>query len=84
MFLRPREVDRKAVQQKLKEAGIPTMVYYAKPMHMQDAFAGTDSAIADCLVTEKLCSTVLSLPIDPYKSKEDVGFVVEKLKEVIS
>lgn len=80
----PEGTDRKALQGKLKEAGIPTMVYYAKPMHHQGAFAGTDSAIADCPVTERLCSTVLSLPLDPYKMKEDVDLVVKKLKEALA
>ncbi len=80
----PEEVDRKAVQAKLKEKGIPSMVYYAKPMHCQGAFAETDSAIADCPVTEQLCATVLSLPIDPYKTKEDIDFVVDELKRALS
>lgn len=79
----PVGVDRKALQAKLKEKGIPSMVYYAKPMHMQGAFAETDSAIADCPVTEKLCSTVLSLPIDPYKSKDEIDFVVAELKKAL-
>ena len=79
----PDGVDRKEVQAKLKAAGIPSMVYYAKPMHLQGAFAGTDSANADCPVTEKLCATVLSLPLDPYKSKEDVDSVIYELKKAI-
>lgn len=79
----PVDVDRKEIQAKLKEAGIPSMVYYAKSMHLQGAFEGTDSANADCPVTEKLCATVLSLPIDPYKSREDVDLVVEELKKAI-
>lgn len=79
----PDGVDRKEVQAKLKLAGIPSMVYYAKPMHLQGAFAGTASANADCPVTEKLCTTVLSLPLDPYKSKEDVDLVVSELKKAI-
>lgn len=79
----PDGTDRKEVQDKLKTVGIPSMVYYAKPMHMQGAFAGTESADADCPVTEKLCSTVLSLPLDPYKSKEDIDFVVSELKKAI-
>ncbi len=59
------------------------MVYYAKPMHLQGAFRGTDSEKSDCLVTEKLCKTVLSLPIDPYKTEEDVLTVVNELKKVL-
>lgn len=80
----PDGTDRKSVQAKLMESGIPSMVYYAKPMHLQGAFAGTDSAVADCPVTEELCATVLSLPIDPYKTREEIDFVVEKLKEALA
>jgi dTDP-4-amino-4,6-dideoxygalactose transaminase len=79
----PESVDRKSVQAKLKAAGIPSMVYYAKPMHKQGAFAGTDSAVADCPIAEKLCRTVLSLPLDPYKTKEDVDYVVTELKKAL-
>ncbi len=80
----PAGVDRKKVQADLKAAGIPTMVYYAKPMHLQGAFEGTDSAVADCPVTERLCTTVLSLPLDPYKAKEDIDFVVAEMKKVLA
>ena len=76
----PEHVDRQSVQNSLKVQGIPTMVYYAKPMHLQGAFERTDSAIADCPVTEKLCKSVLSLPMYPYMAKEDVDVVVEALK----
>lgn len=79
----PEGTDRKEIQAALKAAGIPSMVYYAKPMHHQGAFEGTDSACADCAVTEKLCSTVLSLPIDPYKTKEDIDLVVSELKKAL-
>ena len=79
----PAFVDRKELQAKLKAAGIPSMVYYAKPMHYQGAFAGTDSAVADCPVTEQLCATVLSLPLDPYKTKEDVDFIVAEMKKAL-
>ncbi len=79
----PDGIDRSKVQSKLKDAGIPSMVYYAKPMHLQDAFRGTDSEKSDSFVTEKLCKTVLSLPIDPYKTEEDVLTVVNELKKVL-
>ena len=56
------------------------MIYYKKPMHKQGAFAGTYSAEADCPVTDEICETVLSLPLDPYKTEEDVMTVVEAIK----
>ena len=75
--------NRGEIQAKLKEAGIPSMVYYPKPMHLHGAFAGTDSAKADCPVTERLCKTVLSLPLDPYKTREEIETVVSALKKAL-
>ena len=80
----PERIDRSKVQAELKAEGIPSMVYYAKPMHLQGAFTGTDSVNADCPVTERLCNTVLSLPIDPYKTEDDVNLVVKVLKNVLN
>ena len=70
----PLDVNRSELQAKLKEAGIPSMVYYA----------GTDSAIADCPVTERLAKTVLSLPLHPYMDSKEVSFVVQKIKEALA
>ena len=56
----PEKMDHAKLQEEMKKAGIPTMVYYPWPMHGQGAFAGTDSAKADCPVTERLCRTVLA------------------------
>lgn len=75
--------NRGEIQAKLKEAGVPSMVYYPKPMHLHGAFAGTDSAEADCPVTERLCKTVLSLPLDPYKTREEIETVVSALKKAL-
>ena len=79
----PVGTDRAALQAKLKEQGIPTMVYYPRAMHLQGAFEGTDSAVADCPVTAQLCDTVLSLPMHPYLTKEQVDTVVSALKQVL-
>lgn len=77
----PQGTDRNKVQEFMRSKGIPTMVYYAKPMHMQGAFAGTLSSIADCPVTEDLCERVLSLPIHPYMTEEMVCEVADDLLE---
>ncbi len=78
----PERLSRDGVQAALKEAGIPSMVYYMKPMHMQEAFAGTDSARADCPVTEQLCQCVLSLPMHPYMTEEEVKKVTDVLRSL--
>lgn len=80
----PEEVSRPELQEKLKAKGIPTMVYYPKPMHLQGAFEGTDSAAAECPVTERLCSTVLSLPMHPYLTEEDVKETANALMECLA
>ena len=79
----PPEADRAALQARLKEQDIPTMVYYMKPMHLQGAFAGTDSADADCPVTERLCKTVLSLPMHPYLTEDDIKKVTAALVKAL-
>ena len=75
----PEKVNREQLQAKMREIGIPTMVYYAKPMHRQGAFAGTDSEQAECPVTEQLCKNVLSLPMHPYMDEEQIAFIAEHL-----
>ena len=79
----PQGVDRTALQKRLDEQGIPTMVYYPKPMHRQGAFVGTDSAKADCPVTERLCQSVLSLPMGPYLTETDALFAAAALRSAV-
>ena len=80
----PDPEKRAEVQAYLKNRGIPTMIYYVKPMHEQGAFAGTRSAEANCPVTEELCKSVLCLPIHPYLSEEEIDRTVTALKEALS
>lgn len=74
--------QRDSVQAALKERGIPTMVYYPKPMQEQTAF-GEVRAYVDRPNTRKLCETVLSLPMHPYLEEETVRQVAEALKECL-
>lgn len=66
---------RDKLQSELKAAGIPSMVYYPKPMHRQEAFADYEYDDADFPNTIKLCDTVLSLPMHPYLGDEDSKIV---------
>ena len=79
----PEGTDRARIQSELKAEGVPTNIYYIKPMHFQGAFKGTRSSIADCPVTERLCKTVLCLPIHPYLKKEEADLVCNKLLKCI-
>lgn len=75
--------ERDALQAKLKEKGIPSMVYYTKPMHKQGAFSEYDYDDNDFKVTNELCDTVLSLPMHPYLKKNEVGKVCNIIIDTI-
>jgi dTDP-4-amino-4,6-dideoxygalactose transaminase len=75
--------ERDMLQAKLKENGIPSMIYYVKPMHKQDAFSELVNDDSDYGVTNRLCDTVLSLPIHPYLKKDDVEDVCKVISMVI-
>lgn len=68
----PEGADRDALQAKLGEQGVPTMVYYPKPMHEQKAFEGACLCPDGCPVTKRLCETVLSLPMGSYLAETDI------------
>lgn len=71
--------QRNALQTALKEKGIPTMVYYPKPMHMQTAFEELGYKAGDFPVTEMLCDCVLSLPMHPYLTETDVEYIIKSV-----
>lgn len=76
------EKQRNLMQQKLKENGVPSMIYYRKGMHAEGAFADIEYN-GESSVTEKLCQTVLSLPMHPYLTKDTVesicGIICENM-----
>lgn len=74
--------ERERLQAKLKENGIPSMVYYVKPLHRQGAFAEKFGNM-ELSVTEKLCEIVLSLPICPYIEEKDIASVISTIKEFL-
>ena len=66
------EEMRDRLQARLKEQGIPAMVYYPRPLHLQQAFAACQHKVGDLPVAEAACKRVLSLPMHPYMSEADV------------
>ena len=69
--------QRDAVQAALKAEGIPSMVYYPKPMHLQTSFASVIPGLTGnlCPVATSLCNRVLSLPMHPYLTIEEIDTV---------
>lgn len=72
--------QRYSLQATLKEQGIPSMIYYIKPMHKQGAFANLEFDENDFEVTNELSDIVLSLPMHPYLTEEDVKAVCKVIK----
>lgn len=75
---------REGLQAYLKEKGIPSMVYYPKPMHRQKAFENVESEEKHFANTTELCDRVLALPIHPYMSRDDIGQVVDHIREYLN
>lgn len=76
---------RDSLQAHLKEQGIPSMVYYPTPMHLQTAFkpdgsGGSYITGRECRTSTKLCKTVLSLPMHPFLTDEEIHFISEFIK----
>lgn len=69
----PDSIGRDKMQTHLKEKGIPSMVYYPKPMHLQKAFEGKCIILPGGYpITEGLCREVLSLPMGPYLAGKEI------------
>ncbi len=80
----PQRISRNVLQMFLKENGIPTAIYYPKPMHAQKAFLGKGMQGSSFERTESLCASVLSLPIGPYIAHEEVALVVDRLEHFLA
>ena len=74
--------QRDKLQAGLKSKGIPSMIYYPKPMHSQKAFAGLKAYGAGCPITDSLCDRVLSLPIHPYLGEVDQEFIISSVLKI--
>jgi len=71
--------NRDEVQAKLKEQGIPTAVHYPMPLHLQECFAYLGYKKGDFPISEIVSSEIMSLPMNPYLSIEEVKYISEKL-----
>ncbi len=67
----------------MKEAGIPSAVYYKKPMHLQTAFSGKQIEAVSCAVTEGICKKCLALPFHPYMEDAEIDAVCESVKKAV-
>ena len=74
--------NREAVMKKLQEAGVPSSIYYFKALHQHKAFAAY-APKGGLPVCEKLANRVLSLPMHPYVTDEQIDRVVAAVKAAV-
>jgi dTDP-4-amino-4,6-dideoxygalactose transaminase len=79
----PAGIDRDAVASRLKAAGVPTAVYYAKPLHRQTAYRDYPVAGNGLPVSERLANEVLSLPMHPYLDESVQDRVAAELEAAL-
>ena len=72
--------DRASVQTRLKDAGIPTAVYYVKPLHLLEAFSDLGYKEGDFPNSEAASERVFSLPFHPYLTGEEIQKVCRPLQ----
>jgi len=71
---------RDALKEHLEHHGVPTMVYYPVPLHLQQAYRRDNAPEGSFPVTERLSKTVLSLPIHTEMTPADLDFICSTLK----
>lgn len=78
-----KDTDRNALKNHLQEKGIPAMIYYPVPMHMQNAYKYLGYQEGDFPVSEELCRTVLSLPMHTELSDQQLEYIIETINHYI-
>jgi dTDP-4-amino-4,6-dideoxygalactose transaminase len=76
-----RSYDRERLQSHLGQAGIGTVVHYPIPPHLQDAYRDLDLPEGSFPLSEAIHREVISLPIGPHMSDEQVGAVIAAVKD---
>lgn len=73
--------DRDKLKAYLESKGIPTMIYYPVPLHLQKAYAQPEYPVGSFAVTESLSKTVLSLPIHTEMTEAQLSYICNAIKE---
>jgi UDP-2-acetamido-2-deoxy-ribo-hexuluronate aminotransferase len=71
--------DRDRLQKYLTDQGIPTMIYYPLPTHLQKGYLDLGYSNGDFPISESLCEKVLSLPIHSESKEEEITYICEHI-----
>ena len=75
--------NRDLLKEKLANKGIPSMIYYPIPLHLQKAYINLNEEKENFPITEMLSKQVLSLPIHTEMSKTQLNYIINTIKECI-
>jgi len=78
-----RSGNRDALQAYLKERGIGTAIHYPKPVHLQPFYSKQNDTRGQFPVAEKACDEILSLPMYPEMTEEQVRIVAAEIKGML-
>jgi UDP-2-acetamido-2-deoxy-ribo-hexuluronate aminotransferase len=72
--------NRDELKEYLEKRGIPSMIYYPVPLHLQKAYRRAEFGEESFPVTEKLSKSVISLPMHTEMKREELAFICESIR----
>ena len=75
--------DRDGVRAALQARGVETAIHYPRPIHLQRAYEGLGYAPGSLPHTERACTHVMSLPLFPEMTDEQVEYAAATLAEIV-
>lgn len=79
----PCGVNRERVMARLKDAGVPSAIYYAKPLHLQSIYRRYPTAGNGLPTSERLATEVMSLPMHPYLDEATQDRIADALQAAL-
>ncbi len=76
-----RHPERDALQKKLSDEGVQTIIHYPIPPHLSGAYSDMEFKRGDFPVAEKMANELLSLPIGPHQARESIDFVCSEISQ---
>ncbi len=76
-----RAKNRNKLKKFLESRGIGTGIYYSKPLHLQPVYKNLNFRNVNLPITERLAKEVLSLPLHPYLTEEEINYVISSIRD---
>tara|TARA_Y100000741_G_scaffold273344_1_gene213442 strand:+ start:951 stop:2069 length:1119 start_codon:yes stop_codon:yes gene_type:complete len=81
-ILLPENCQRDDIIEKLKENNIPSMVYYKKPVHLQEGYKNYGFNLGDFSISEDISKKILSLPMHPYLNQDTQDEILSVINNI--